>query len=144
MHSLNSHFKESGLFFQFIACLFAIYDTLYILCVTGWQCWCSSCSCPAVTTSVAESPSISSPSACLWVEAAPSRLKIKPVPHLLYFTAFRHVLTLQLSLSDTHFRRLWREWCWALWQCACSLSEDKSLQLMLTHFHNHNPIWSTC
>lgn len=98
-----SEFTIWTLFFFcfFLSCLFAIYDALYILFETGRWWWCLSCSCPAVQTSVVKSLSISSPWACLWVEAVPARLKIKPLSHLLHFTVFWHVFTFHFSLSQT-------------------------------------------
>lgn len=102
--NVNSHFEQSVGFFPPVYSLFAIYDTLYILCETGGWWWCSSCSCPAVTTSAVKSPSISSLWACLWVEAVPARIKIKLLTHLLYFTGFLTYIyfpILSLSLFQT-------------------------------------------
>lgn len=137
MHSLNAHI-ERGAFFLFIACLFAIYDTLYILCEIGRWCLCSSWSYPAVATSVIKSPSISSPWACLWVEV-PARHQIKPLPHQLYFTvSLSCIYSVSLSVC---LRLLQRAWCLAPWQREC-LFPRMNPHLMLTHLHNNNPIWS--
>lgn len=153
MHSVNSHIEHSG-FFLFIAFLFAIYDTLYILCEIGRWWWCSSWPCPAVATSAVKSPSISSPWACLWVEAVPARHQIKPPPHLLYFTVFLSCIyfpfvspSLPPSPSPLSpplplgLRLLQRAWCSDPWQCEC-LFPRMNPHLMLTHLHNNNPIWS--
>ena len=80
--------------------LIAIYCTLYILCETGCWCCCSSCCCPAATTCAAESLSISSPWACLWVDPVAARLKIKPLTRRLYLNMY----LLSISIPPPDYR----------------------------------------
>lgn len=100
-NTLSEFTYRTQCLFLFIACLFAIYDTFYILCEIGRWWWCSSWPCPVVTASVVKSPSISSPWAYLWVEAVPARHQIKPhhtCIHCFLFFFECHVFTFYLSL----------------------------------------------